>query len=168
MKKIFSWLGLTLASALFAAPIPREAPQRFVTEGFFQGGDPTPANLEAIRVARHATFERWVLDFSDINKRGVGKTAPELQVNFIPAKDDEDGPRLRVLLRRIHKNFVPLETRRRLAKQSGIVQDVIIYPSIEDGDSALELLFKPGLVARFKTHRPLAPSGKLVIDIAAE
>lgn len=164
--------AIALASVTPRA-IPRRPNNQFVTEGLFQGGQPVRANIEAVRLASHKEFERWVIDFSDAPHRSLGKVAPEFMVRYIPGKEIVQAPsasyisgRFQIYFRRIDHNFINKKEIAALAAKSAFVGQAFFYPSIEDGDLALELVLKEGVFAKFDAHQPQTQVGRLVLDIA--
>jgi hypothetical protein len=169
------FITTTLATTFAAtrvAPIPRTASQSFRTEGLFEGGTPQPANVESLKLSDNQGTERWELDFSDNIKRQVGKVAPKFQLRYIAGDKviGESGelimarPAKFVLtLQNIKKNFLNRATLVDLVKRSKFVKDIVVYPPIENGDTAIELIL--GDNVEFEPHQPAQKEGRLVLDI---
>jgi hypothetical protein len=193
MKKLYypSW-ALTLfqiilfqSSSLFALipptlNIPRTPTKHFISEGLFQGGKPIKAKIVGLRFSSHAknvpsqSYERWVLDFEDIVSGKVGITAPLFQVRYEKSEtqSDEHGishittqPRFVFSFKSIHKNLLNRDKLKKLASRSTLVQDVVVYPMIEDGDLSMEFILKKDVL--FEAHQPLQNEGRLVLDLKA-
>lgn len=176
MHKIFI-IAFVLTETVFSAipltPIPRKPMQEFVKEGVFEGGTQTPANLEAIRIARHEAegFERWVIDFSDPEKRKTNSVAPSFQVQYRKSEVGGivDGDEVRkpakflFIFRSIQKNFVKLRDIKNLEKRSKYVNAVFLYPPIEEGDVGMELVLRDDVA--FQVHQPVENPGRIVLDI---
>lgn len=169
------FLGMNVVAMGSVTPraISRKPLNLFVTEGLFQGGQPVRANIEAVRLASHKEFERWVIDFSDVPHRSVGKIAPEFMVRYIPGKEIVQPPmgsfisgRFQIFFRKIDHNFIGKRELSTLAAKSALVGQAFFYPAIEDGDMALELVLKEGVFAKFEAHQPQTQVGRLVLDIA--
>jgi len=164
--KLF-WIALLVLPHLALASLTPQAISRlpakkYVSEGIFQGGQPVDANVEAIRLAQHGAYERWVIDFSDVETRSVGKVAPEFVVKYQKTRGQ---PRLQILLRKIHRNYVLKSQLPKLVNQSDLVSQILFYPSIEDGDGAIELILKENVSVQFEVHQPEIKTGRLVIDL---
>jgi hypothetical protein len=165
-------LGTEPLAAMTPQAISRRPAGHFVTEGLFRGGEAVRANIEAIRIADHKSYERWVIDFSDAPDRVLGKVAPEFMVRYIPGKEIVQSPspsflpgRFQVFFRKIDRSFPTKGELQALAKKSRLVTRAYFYPAIEDGDIALELVLKEGLMAKFEAHQPQTQAGRLVLDI---
>lgn len=160
-------LGLFAVVPALAAlqGIPRVSTRHFVREGLYEGGDAVKANLEGVRVGGHpGGIERWVVDFSDAASRTVGKAAPRFQLRFDPAEPGvRSKPRFVLSFRSIQGVYVNADTLRTLARKSRYVDEVVLYPPVEDGDRVLELRLKQPV--RFETHQPLEKTGRLVLDL---
>ncbi len=173
--KAFLGLGLfffTLNALARPTPIPRTANQDFRTEGLFEGGSPISANLEALRISEEGGVERWVVDFSDNAKRELGKVAPKFQVRYISGNKiiGSSGELIMaqpakfiLTFRAIRKNFLNRAALQDLVKRSKLVKDIIIYPPIEDGDTAIELILHDNVA--FEPHQPIQKEGRLVLDM---
>lgn len=145
-------------------PIPR-VQSTFRTEGIFDGGSQSKANLEAIRLGMHHKegYERWVIDFSDATTRKPGIVAPQFQIRLLSAIPQTNEPRLVLALGSIASSFIKPTQTMNLLKKSGLVKDITIYPPIEGGDLSIEFVLKPGV--RFSPHQPIEKEGRLVIDL---
>lgn len=178
MKTTWRTLGIILFTACAAeavakpAPIPRTANQDFRTEGLFEGGSPVSANIEGVRISEQDGMERWVVDFSDNAKRELGKVAPKFQVRYIQG-DKIIGSTGELIMARpakfiltfraIRKNFLNKAALQDLVKRSKHVKDIVIYPAIEDGDTAVELILHDNVA--FEPHQPIQKEGRLVLDM---
>jgi hypothetical protein len=173
MQKLLLFLVVTLAAEGATTPpaslqgIPRVSTQHFVREGNFEGGEAVKANLEAVRFAAHpGGTERWVVDFSDPSSREVGKAAPRFRLQYAPSPGGASKePRFVFNFRSIQGVHVSREQLAALSKKSRFVKEVVLYPPVEDGDTALELVLRSGV--RFETHQPLEKAGRLVLDLKA-
>lgn len=145
-------------------PIPR-VQSIFRTEGIFDGGSESKANLEAIRLGMHPNeeYERWVIDFSDVTTRRPGIVAPPFQIRMLSQNPKMNEPRLVLALRSIATNFIQHPRTMNLLKKSRLVKDIIFYPPIEGGDVSIEFVLRPGV--RFSPHQPTEKEGRLVIDL---
>jgi len=167
-----------LASSVFASisprPIPRTASQIFVQSGLFEGGTPIAAHLEGFRFSRNPKtgIERWVLDFSDAKTRSRQFMAPEFQVRLLAAEKVRvaDGKevflspsRIVISLSSIKANHLDESRLQKLIRKSKLVRAIRLYPPIEDGDRAIEILLKKD--ALFEPHQPLQKEGRLVLDL---
>jgi len=178
MKRI---LLFTLFSAIVngavssSMSIPRNASHRFLTDGIFDGGKTVRANLEGLRFSKHSDqgFERWVFDFSDATTKTLGSIAPQFQLRYKKAikLESDDGTlntvepaRIIISLKGISRNNVSRSNLVRLAKKSSLVKEIVIYPPIEDGDLAIEMLLNDSF--GFYPHQPLVNEGRLVIDLS--
>lgn len=143
-----------------------------MTEGFFEGGQDVPATLAALRVARHAASERWVFDFGDPGSKTVGKSAPRFRLEYF-AEDsflDDNGKtvvrkpaRFLFLFRSLKKNRLTPPELATLVGKSELVRQVVPYPPIEGGDTALELILRRNV--RFEAFQPAEREGRLVVDL---
>jgi hypothetical protein len=166
--------GNLMASVAPSMTIPRDASHRYLTDGLFEGGKPVRANLEALRFFNHKQkgFERWVFDFSDVTTQTVGSVAPKFQVRYKKASKVKnqrqlltlEPARIIITLNGVVKNQISRSQLEKLAQRSSLVKEVIVYPPIEDGDIAVEMLLKDSYP--FYTHQPLNNEGRLVIDLA--
>ncbi len=158
-------------------PIPRAPSKEFLAGGLFEGGKMVPSNIEALRFSAHPKegFERWVLDFSEPKSLRIGEVAPRFQLRYVKAdKINEDGaqemvlepPRFIFMLRKIEKNFLKPEKLKRLVAKSRFVQNVVLYPPVEEGDTAIEFILKDNVL--FQAHQPAHNEGRIVLDIKAE
>jgi len=160
-------LLITLIAAVVASvephSIPRKVLGQFRKEGAFEGGRPIPAHLEKIRFAFHRSggYERWVLEFSDENRKS--SVAPKFLLRYLPPSSENRSPRFILSLRSIKQSFLKLDRIKRSLAKSQIIRDVIVYPPIEDGDMSLELILKEEVL--FEPHQPLETQGKLVLDL---
>lgn len=161
-------------AAIEPSPIPRSPSKRFQAQGLYEGGADTRASLAAMRVAQHARegFERWVIDFSDERTHEVGHLAPKFQIEYQPAdkwtKDDgtdvvRRAARFVLRFRQIAKNHLTRAELAALSKKSRYVADVVLYPPVEGGDLALELVLRRDV--RFEAHQPMEREGRLVLDL---
>ena len=157
----------------FCAPIPRTPLQNFVGDGVFNGGGTAQmVNLHRIRWSPHKGYERWVFDFSDEPNHAIGKIAPEFQVRYVkaekvpvPGGEDIliDPPKFVFLFRGIHQNHLKKARLQRMVRKSRYVKEIVLYPPIEGGDTAVEFLLKDSVV--FEPHQPLEREGRLVLDL---
>src|SRR5688572_19444870 len=130
-----SWIVSLLAlqvTALAGHPpssIPRTPAKQYMSDGLFEGGSDTGANLERLRRADHPGFERWVVDFSDLAEN-MGGTAPRFQLRYEKAEKielPEGGDLIRkparflFLFRQIQKNRLDESKLNRLVKKSRFV-----------------------------------------------
>jgi len=174
---VFSILTLlvsTLVAAVPARPVPRTSSKLYVDSGTFEGGSPLAANIEAIRFSRNPkeNTERWVFDFSDARTRTLQQIAPDFQIRVIPAdkvnlgggKEFEVSPlRVIISLNSIKENRIDPKVLTRLLKKSHLVKNIRFYPPIEEGDRAVEILFKKSVL--IEPHQPLQKEGRLVLDL---
>lgn len=170
-------VGLVIAQCLHAAApalVTRVPSKNYRTEGLFEGGRAVPANIESIRVSGHPEFERWVVDFSDALGRTLGKVAPQFQVRYVrgekligPLGENVFARPAKFILtfRQVKQNYLDVAQLKRLVKKSRYVQDITIYPPIEDGDTAIELTLKDNVA--FEAHQPVQKEGRLVLDLQA-
>lgn len=165
-------LALSCLGAAEPQWIPRIASGKFVDRGFFEGGQDAPATLAALRVARHDASERWVFDFGEPGSKQVGKAAPKFRLEYFPqdAFVDDTGKlvvrkpaRFLFLFRALKKNKLVPKDLTELAAKSRFVSDVVSYPPIEGGDTALELLLRRDVV--FEAFQPGEREGRLVVDL---
>ena len=164
--------GMVLQAAVSPLPISRQSAQIFTAEGLFQGGSAGKASLEAIRFSPHSkSRERWVIDFSDPTTQKVGTHAPLFQLRYVkgnsvgvPSQEVILSPAKFVLnLRAISQNKVEPKKVARLIRKSDLVQDIVFYPAIEEGDMALEIILKKNVL--FEAHQPVQNEGRLVLDL---
>lgn len=171
---ILTLLVSHLLAAIPARPMPRTSSKLYVDSGTFEGGSPLAANIEAIRFSRNPKehTERWVLDFSDARTRTFQQLAPDFQVRIIPSDKVTLGegqefelnpPRVIISLSSIKANYVSTAEIRKLLKKSHLVKNIRFYPPIEDGDRAIEVLFKKHVL--LEPHQPLQKEGRLVLDL---
>lgn len=170
----FALILVGSAHASRSLPIPRVASQTFKTEGLYEGGNAASANIEAFRVSENAGVERWVLDFSDNIKRELGSVAPHFQIRYLPGDKiiGSDGlpimakpAKFILTLRGIRKNFLQRHALQELVKKSLFVKEITVYPPIEEGDTAIELILKDNV--SFEPHQPVQKEGRLVLDLKA-
>jgi len=168
-------LLLCLSVPLFAAQLPNTIPRvpakQFTNDALFEGGKEVAANLEGLRFAGHAGFERWVVDFSD-NTQKPGTIAPRFQIRYEKAETlplPEGGDLVRkparfiFVFRQIQKNLLSEDLVQRLARKSRFVKEILLYPPIEKGDMAMEFVLKDNV--RYSPHQPLEREGRLVLDL---
>lgn len=171
---VLSFLFAPFVQAAVPSHIPRASTRAFLSEGLFEGGKDIRASLDSIRVAQHEErgFERWVVDFSDALGKQKGLVAPKFQLQYLKAQSftTESGDevvqrpaKFLLLLRNISKNSLDQAEVRKAAKKSGLVQDVILYPPIEQGDMAIEFVLKKNVL--FEAHQPIERQGRLVLDL---
>jgi hypothetical protein len=169
---LIATLGVNLFSALPPIGIPRSSLKKFRTEGLFEGGSRTPANIETIRLANHKNYERWVIDFSDVDRKQKNNHSPRFQLRYIAAENllgPEGDPiidkpaRFLFTFRNIRQNYLSKNTLKQLLARSSYVKDIIVYPPIEAGDTALEMILKSDV--KFEPHQPLEGEGRLVLDL---
>ncbi|MBM4317207.1 MAG: hypothetical protein FJ116_06975 [Deltaproteobacteria bacterium] len=168
--------GNLMASVAPSMTIPRDASRRYLTDGVFEGGKPIKANLEALRFFNHKQkgFERWVFDFSDATTQTVGSVAPKFQVRYQKASKVENQGQLLTLepariiisIKGVIKNQISRSQLEKLPQRSTLVKEVIVYPPIDEGDIAIEMLLKDSYP--FYTHQPLNNEGRLVIDLSTQ
>lgn len=171
---LFLGFSVLLPAALDPRPIPRTSIKHFLNEGIFEGGSNLPANLETIRFSNHAKegFERWVFDFSDEATRTVGKTAPHFQVRYEKGSRVEGSngadislapPKFIFAFQGIKRNFVKKDALKRIPAKSRFVKEIVLYPSIENNDTAIEFILKDNVL--FEPHQPKEKEGRLVLDL---
>ena len=160
--------------ALERQAVPRNDTKKFRTEGLFEGGSEVKANLEDLRIADHNGYERWVVDFSDVAKRSLDKVAPKFQLRYVPGEtvNGADGAMVMrqsakfiLSFRAIQRNFIARDKLAALVKKSRWVQQIIVYPPIEKGDTAIEFVLKENVA--FSPYQPMEREGRLVIDLKA-
>lgn len=173
---LVTWLAFQAVGAVVPPlSIPRDASQRYLSDGLFEGGKPVRANLEGLRFSKHQShgFERWVFDFSDATTRTLGSVAPQFQIRYVKAEKLEmpeggyttvQPARIVINLKGVSKNQLSKPLLEKLAKKSDLVKEVISYPPIEDGDIAIEMILKDSYP--FFTHQPIKNEGRLVVDLA--
>jgi len=162
-----------LDAAVQPHSIPRDSARRFRTSGIFEGGTDKQANLEGLRLASHAGYERWVVDFSDEHKT-LGGIAPRFQLRYVKADKIPlpDGSvfvrspaRFVFVFRNIARNSLKNSRLKGLARKSRFVKEIILYPPIERGDMAMEFVLNDNVL--FEPHQPLEREGRLVLDLKA-
>jgi hypothetical protein len=163
----FSW------SAVRSLPIPRLANHDFRSEGLFEGGTSTPANIEKLTRSEAGHAERWTFDFSETGaSMASGKAVPKFQLKYLPGNPifsaqgeatPSKPPRLILTLRGIQKNLLKRSDLLKQVKQSKYVKEIIVYPPIEEGDTALEIQLKDNV--QFAPHQPAKKAGQLVLDL---
>lgn len=163
-----------LQASVSPTAIPRTPIKHYQTEGIFEGGTHSPANIEAVRFSPHQKdgYERWVIDFSDQKQRVIGKIAPLFQIRYVKAhrlaipdaKDIVLEPAKFVFIfREIQHNYLNSAALKTLTKKSRFVKDIVLYPAIEDGDTAIELVLNDNVL--FEPHQPTEKAGRLVLDL---
>ncbi len=167
------WLSTYATDALAKpAPIPRTANQDFRTEGLFEGGSAVSANIEGLRLSEQDGLERLVVDFSDNAKRELGKVAPKFRVRYIPGNKIigstgelivSQPAKFILTFQAIRKNYLNKTVLQELVKRSKYVKDIVIYPAIENGDTAIELILHDNVA--FEPHQPIQKEGRLVLDM---
>lgn len=162
----------TLLSAVNISSIPRSDTSAYLRGGLFEGGADGKANLESIRYAPHPDFERWVVDFSDTQARKVGEVAPKFQLQYYEEQkgvSDKGVPVVKApakfvfLFQSIDKVFLVPTKLTKLVRKSRFVKDIVLYPPIENGDMAVEIILAKNVA--FKPHQPLSRAGRVVLDI---
>jgi hypothetical protein len=149
-------IPLVTLGAVTLAPLPRATVGNFVSEGLFTGGRPIKAELRDLRVGYHsAESERWVFDF--------GSLLPHCQVHYEPAVRDGAKARFIIRFQKIYRNTLSESKVRLLAAKSHHVQSVNLYPPVENGDIALELILKHEV--QFAPYQPIDLPGRLVLDL---
>ena len=143
-------------------------------DGIFEGGSALPANVENVRVAPHPKegFERWVLDFSDKNTRTLNSTAPRFQIRYVKAEKVSNSmgqetiisaPKFVIPLRSVEKNVLEKARLKKVVQKSRYVKEIKVYPQVEDGDLAFEMLLRDSV--QFEPHQPMDREGGLVLDL---
>lgn len=170
--------AFVLSGFLFAAlepvPIPRTSLKHFQSEGVFEGGKDTTASIVALRFSPHPKegFERWVLDFGNEVGHAVGEIAPHFQVRYQKgAKIEVSGAsdisltpaKFILTFQKIKQNRLKKETLQKLVTKSRFVKEIVLFPPIEDGDTAVEFTLKDNVL--FETHQPKEKEGRLVLDL---
>jgi hypothetical protein len=167
---------------LFIAPVawgiakplvlPRTGNGPYLTEGFFEGGEAHPSNIDGLKLRYLGETERWSIDFSPITRLSSKRSVPRFQLKYTPAekgiRDTGEWATLRpakltLNLRNIRKNALDENRLQRLVKQSKHVERIHVYPPIEEGDTAIEIVFKDSV--SFLPHLPGNRSSSLVIDV---
>lgn len=165
--KRFSLILLVIAAAAMAAPhiqrIPRKRQNAYFSSGVFEGGVDQSADLARLRFAYHRKekYERWVVDFSK-DRGKTRNTSPRFQVRYVP-KNEDNGPRLILLFRKINKNEITRKRIEELIQKSRFVKAITMYPPIEGGDMAIDFALAQNVV--FNPHQPLRKAGRLVLDL---
>jgi len=168
---------LHFAYLLFSAPhplIPRTASQIFVNNGVFEGGGLDLVNLERIRFWKDPQngHERWVIDFSSLQKRQLNEKAPSFKISISPpdkvflprGKEQELAPaRILVELSGIENNYIQQKRIRGFLRTSSLVQSVRIYPAVEKGPVLIEWLLNGDVLV--EPHQPITKEGRLVLDL---
>ena len=158
-------LALPVFANISPMPIPRHPSKVFVKEGLFKGGAQESANIENLRFSKHpeTKSERWVFDFSDRQTRTVGKLAPQFQISYNDGDSLVTPPKFIINFRAISQNYLDKNRLALLSKKSNLVKEIILYPPIENGDQALEIVLKAPV--KFEPHQPLQKEGRLVLDL---
>jgi hypothetical protein len=168
---VSAFLSLPAVAALQPLSIPRSS-SVFRADGLFEGGSHQKANLEKLRLAFHPGFERWVIDFSDVQTRTFDGVAPRFQLRYVHAQKYQanDGTEVTrrpakfiFVFRSIFRNFFNREKARQLAHKSRFVKDIVLYPPIEEGDMAMEFILKDDVL--FAPMQPTDHEGRLVLDL---
>jgi hypothetical protein len=172
---VLSLLSHVVQASVMPQPIPRVSTRNFLNDGIFEGGGTGGVvNLAGIRFAPHSKegYERWVIDFSDEPRQVVGASAPPFQVRYVkaekvPVPQGSDilvsPPKFVLTFRSINRNLIKKDRIERFLKKSKYVKDVILYPPIEGGDTAIELVLKDSVL--FEAHQPTERQGRLVLDL---
>jgi hypothetical protein len=164
----------TVAFSATPSLIPRTPTPIYRSDVFFEGGADFPATLHDLRMADHGRFERWVIDFSNASGLEKKKQAPKFQVRFLPSQKIETDTgeivlsqpaKLIVTFHKVNRNDLQKQRLSRLVEKSAHIQKIVIYPPIENGDTAMEFTFSAD--SPVNIHQPLENEGRLVIDIAA-
>jgi len=170
-------LGYFLAHNLFAAlaptPIARLSRGQFHSSGFIEGGTHRAASLLDIRHFHHKSqgFERVVLDLSEPSKNSVADYLPAFQLRYFPSStqiDDKNTSHTKpakflLVIRSIQRNQITEKMTQTLTKDSQFLDQIKVYPPIEDGDMALEFILKSDVL--FEAHQPRLKAGRLVLDL---
>jgi hypothetical protein len=166
---IFGLSQLTQA-ALPPIPVPTDHNSIFSNDGVFEGGRFVRAALKSMTVGtdRHDKVERWSFDFQKVSRGG---TLPRYQIRSVTgvASNDEDdspsqeAPRLILTFQQLTQNNVGLGDVRRCLAKSRWVSDVLVYPSVDNGDTAIEMILKRGV--KFSLRQLTGPSAQLIIDL---
>jgi hypothetical protein len=154
--------------------VPRGATQTYRKDGLFEGGrDNAKANLEDIRMSEpnDGRSERWIIDFSN-PKRIWGSVAPKFQLSY-SASDRMELPEGKTLIRQqakftlllqaIQHSFVSKEQLQDAIHKSRYVKNVIVYPPVENGDMAVEIILREDVL--FEPYQPMEREGRLVLDL---
>jgi hypothetical protein len=169
-------LSLLLSSLAIAIPdpMPQASRGKFLSEGWFQGGTGSRATLRDLHLSFPSGNERWTLEFSDLLNQRAGKVAPRFQLRYFPSErgvrsdgsEAERSPaRLVFWLRSLERNHWDRSFLRHLLKQSELVKNIVLYPPIEEGDMALEFVFRENVL--FEPHEPVAFPGRVILDFKA-
>ncbi len=155
---------------LFA--IPRIASNEYREEGIYRGGSEESAGIKSLKREETPSQggERWTLEFSSPTKRRKG--APYFQVKLVKAESFQrsDGtvvitepPKILLQLRGVTGSGLPQRDITRALKRSRFVKEIIPYPPIEDGDTAIELvLSRETLVS---PYNPRYAENQLVLEL---
>lgn len=168
MRVLFLASLLTLIAG--AAPIPHSlAPHKtapFLTQGFIKGGTETEAILKDLRYGKHPNkgYERWVFDFEFEGEKKQRMGSPNYCVKYQKPQGKNLPAKLVVLFQGIKKSRLNADTFLDMVSRSPLVASILLYPPIENGDTAIEFLLHRGV--SYKTEELKGASGRLVVDLA--
>jgi len=67
------------------------------------------------------------------------------------------------VFRSIQNNYLTHDKLAQLVKKSNWVQEIVVYPPIEKGDTAVEFVLKENVA--FSPYQPVEREGRLVLDL---
>ncbi len=152
--------------------IPRIATNVYREEGIYRGGTEEAAGIRSLKREETPSQggERWTFEFSSPHK--YKKAAPYFQVKLIKAESFQrsDGtvvitepPKIVLMLRGITGLGLPQRDIDRALKKSRFVREIIPYPPIEDGDTAIELVLSRETL--ISPHHPRYAENRLVLEL---
>lgn len=155
--------------------VPRTAEKLQIEPVIYEGGKGVRSNIEALRYFFHQKdgFERWVFDFSAPGRAHKQEVAPLFQVEYrranrtISATGEDvqkETPKFVFRFRAIESVFVTPAELARLAKTSPFVEEIVLFPAIEEGDLAVEFVLKHNV--SYRLHQPTEKPGRLVLDLS--
>jgi hypothetical protein len=144
-------IGMGLASLLESAPRPHS----FLSSGIFSAPGTRGLNLESIRMDPKRASEKITFLFSTSSSRKPTARIPPFHCRFMPATSPELGTdtglkpaRFILLLQGLSTRFLSPGRLTKVAEKSRLIEKLVLYPPLEDGDSAVEITFKKSVLFR--------------------
>lgn len=160
-------LGALAPQSLSRVPL-----RHFVADGVFEGGGRESMNLDKIYLSETGETEKWTIDFGALDRQIAPLNPPHFVLRYLKGEtlQSSDGTplyekpsRFILQLEKIHRNRVSHDALLNEIRKSRLVKEITIYPQVEHGDLAIELVLRKGV--KFEPHQPLGQGGRLVLEM---
>jgi hypothetical protein len=148
----------TAFAAIPPIPVPRNSSHKFFEEGVFEGGKVSKAIWASLFFQNERDdIERWVFDFKQGTR--ANRPMPKFQIRYVKGTPSK----LVLTFQTLEQNRVKRQLLERLASKSQLVREIVVYPPIDEGDTAVELVLRDGVL--FSPRQPLDRPGRLLVDL---